>query len=119
MKRIVVTTVAALLAQLLALTLVVMTTGWADDADSMRIHFIVGFAFIGLCVGAASAWFAPSAASATAVAATILIVMHVPDIPDNVVEGVVQLIVSLISAAVPMVLIMKRRSGNEQSEAAL
>lgn len=109
MKRIVIAVIAAVLAQFVALTLVVMTTGWADDAESMRAHFIAGFALIGLCVGAASAWFAPSVVSAVVVAGTILVLVHVPDIPGNLAEGAVQLIASLLSAAVSLAFIVKYR----------
>lgn len=112
MKRIAITIIAALLVQFVALTLVVMTPGWTHDAESMRIHFIAGFALIGLCVGAASGWFAPSVESAAVVAGAILLLMHVPDIPNNLADGAVQLTVSLISAIVPLVLFKKyRRSG--------
>lgn len=111
---IVLTVVAAALAGLLALVAVTFSLGWwAHDVTTARIHFVVGAGVVGLAVGAAGAWFAPSVWWVAGVAGVILLGLYAPFLPSGapVPDAVAQLAVGLLGAAGAIMMVTKRRRG--------
>lgn len=112
MRAIVLTVVAAVLAGLVALVAVTFSAPWwVHDVTTARIHFIVGAGVVGLAVGAAGAWFAPSVGWVAGVAGVILLGLYAPFLPGSapLLDAVAQLVAALLAAAVAIVLV-KRRS---------
>lgn len=111
MRAILLTVVAAVLAGLLALVAVTFSARWwAGDVTAVRIHFVVGAGVVGLAVGSAGAWFAPSLGWVVGVAGVILLGLYAPFLPVSapVLDATAQLVAALLAAAVAIVLVRRR-----------
>ncbi|WP_338749359.1 hypothetical protein [Janibacter alittae] len=103
--------VAAVFAGLVAEVLVTRSAGWwVHDVTTARIHFVVGGGVVGLAVGAAGAWLAPSMGWAAAVAGIILLGLYAPILPGSapMLDAAVQLATAVVAAAVAVVLVGRR-----------
>lgn len=108
--RIIAAVVAAAIAAFLALSAVMLTAGWAGaDVTAIRIHFIVGAVVIGLAVGAASAWFAPSTMVSAVVTCILLGLLYLPYNSMASPDWLAQLAAALLGAAAPTVWLAKVR----------
>lgn len=109
--RIIAAVVAATIGAFLALSAVMLTAGWAGaDVTSVRIHFIVGAVVIGLAVGAASAWFAPSTMVSAVITCILLGLVYLPYNSMASPDWLAQLAAALLGAAAPTVMITKART---------
>lgn len=100
--------VAAAIAALMALSAVMLTAGWTGaDETSIRIHLILGAGVVGLAVGAASAWFAPSTMVSIVVTSVLLGLLYLPYTSMASPDWLAQLTVALLGTAVPTVMIAK------------
>lgn len=112
-KAIALTVVAAVLAGLVALVVVGLSARWwGFDVTAVRIHFVVGAAVVGLAVGAAGAWFAPSVWWVAGVAAVILLGLYAPFLPGSapLLDAVSQLVASVVGASAAVALVTGRRT---------
>lgn len=109
--RIIAAVVAAAVAAFLALSAVTLTAGWTGaDEMSIRIHLILGAVVIGLAVGVASAWFAPSTMLGTVVTCILLGLLYLPYNTMASPDWLPQLAAAVLGAAASTVLVAKLRS---------
>lgn len=111
MKRIVLALLVAVVVAFLLLTTVALTSDWARNMTSIRVHYTIGATVVGIATGSASAWFAPTRLSAGMVAVIVLVPMYAPYSAPASSYWVVKPALALACAAVAISVVTSRRTG--------
>lgn len=100
----------AIVAGGLTLVLVVATTLWIDDPSSLGTQFFVGYILVGLVIGAASAWVARRALTASVVAVVVVLLSYWADIPDNLIHVAPRVLATFVATGVAIALVLRLRT---------